>query len=76
MQVRLVGVGISGFNGERPAQLALFEEDGQEPERDRSALGRVTDALRERFGDDAVSYGRDLRFRSKTSNTAPMHKDA
>ena len=76
MQVRLVGVGISGINGERPAQLALFEEDGQEPERDRSALGRVTDALRERFGDDAVSYGRDLRFRSKTSDTAPMHKDA
>ena len=40
------------------------------------ALGRVTDALRDRFGDDAVGYGRDLRFRDRTSDTAPMHRDA
>lgn len=74
--VRLVGVGVSGFDGPRPSQLALFSDDAKREEPDRSGLGRVTDALRERFGDDAVSYGRDLRFREKTSDTAPMHKDA
>lgn len=77
--VRLVGVGVSGFSDEPPEQLALFDEGcprGSEGAhgRDLSALGRVTDALRERFGDDAVSYGRDLRFRDRTSDTAPMGK--
>ena len=77
--VRLVGVGVSGFSDEAPEQLTLFDGAGSEgpngsPGRDLSALGRVTDALRERFGDDAVSYGRDLRFRDRTSDTAPMGK--
>lgn len=79
--VRLVGVGVSGFGETDGEQLSLFdgpaegEGRGQRP-RDRSALGRVTDELRERFGDEAVSYGRDLRFRGRTSDTMPMHKDA
>ena len=79
--VRLVGVGVSGFGETDGEQLSLFdgpaegEGCGQRP-RDRSALGRVTDELRERFGDEAVSYGRDLRFRGRTSDTMPMHKDA
>ena len=79
MRVRLLGVGVSGFGEERPAQMSLFvDDDGAAAgeSRDRSALGRVTDALRDRFGDDAVGYGRDLRFRDRTSDTAPMHKDA
>ena len=77
MRVRLLGVVVSGFDGARPSQMSLFGDEAAEGEgRDRSALGRVTDALRERFGDDAVSYGRDLRFKDRTSDTAPMHKDA
>ena len=79
MRVRLLGVGVSGFGEERPAQISLFADDegtAAGEGRDRSALGRVTDALRDRFGDDAVGYGRDLRFRDRTSDTAPMHKDA
>lgn len=72
--VRLVGVGVSGFE-EEPAQLSLFgeaEDDGAV--RGGEALARVTDALRERYGDEALSYGRDLRFRGLTSDTAPMNK--
>ncbi|MGI6229495.1 MAG: DNA polymerase IV [Tractidigestivibacter sp.] len=75
IRVRLVGVGISSFDDD-PAgeQLRLFP-DGQASENERSRnhanLSRVTDALKERFGDDAVEYGRDLRFRSKTTGTAP-----
>lgn len=75
--VRLVGVGVSGF-GEAPAeQLALFSDQQEGPAAPaRPSLGRVTDAVRERFGEDAVSLGRDLRFRGRTSDTAPLHKDA
>ena len=73
--VRLVGVGVSGFDG-GVTQLTL--DDGapsaDEARRDRSALGRVTDVLRERYGEDAVGFGRDLRFKGLTSDTAPMNK--
>ena len=77
MHVRLLGVGISGFDERGSEQLGLFDADGLAAGsgRDLSALGRVTDELKDRFGDAAVSYGRDLRFRGRTSNTAPMHKD-
>ena len=78
MPARLVGVGVSGFDGSRAEQqLSLFDEPGEGAAgaaRDLSALGRVTDAVRDRFGDSAVGYGRDLRFRQRTSDTAPMNK--
>ena len=62
VRVRLVGVGVSGFGEGAPSQLALFGDASTADERDRSALGHVTDALRERFGEQAVSYGHSLRF--------------
>ena len=79
--VRLIGVGVSGFDESCGEQLSLFGGSGEGEDadllrRDRSALGRVTDELRERFGDEVVSYGRDLRFRGHTSDTMPMNKDA
>lgn len=74
--VRLVGVGLSGFGEEGPEQMSLFDsDDAPSSGRDLSGLGRVTDALKERFGDNAVGYGRDLRFRGMTSDTAPMNKE-
>ena len=77
MHVRLLGVGISSFDERGAEQLGLFDENGMAAgsSRDLSALGRVTDQLKDRFGDAAVSYGRDLRFKDRTSNTAPMNKD-
>ena len=79
MPVRLLGVGLTGFadGHTRPQQLGLFDEKGPggRETRDRSALSRVTDSVRDRFGDEAVAYGRDLRFREHVSDTAPMHKD-
>ena len=79
MPLRLVGVGLSGFGEKavRPQQLGLFDEKapGGHEMRDRSALSRVTDSLRDRFGDEALAYGRDLRLRDRVSDTAPMHKD-
>ena len=73
--VRLVGVGVSGFDGGEE-QLALFADDEVSDRRDPalSALERVRDALRDRYGNDAVNYGRDLRFSGRTTGTAPMNK--
>lgn len=78
LAVRLVGVAVSGFDaGEE--QLTLFDEPGAgapaRPGRDLGAIGRVADALRERYGEGAVRYGRDLRFVDATTDTAPMNKD-
>ena len=61
--VRLLGVGVSGFN-ERAEQLTLAgEEVATTPgaRRDRGGLVRSIDAVRERFGDEAVHFGHELR---------------
>lgn len=73
--VRLVGVGISGFGEDAAVQGTLFLDEENSPARDLSALSRATDAVRERFGSDAISYGRDLRLKGITSDTMPMNKD-
>jgi len=63
--VRLLGVGVSGFET-RSQQLTLgtgVDEagvvDAPLPER-RGELVRGIDAVREKFGDEAVRFGRDL----------------
>jgi DNA polymerase-4 len=76
--LRLLGVGISGFE-ERAVQLDLLgaDDSGEEevgvvdtpPEprpRSREGLVRGIDAVRERFGDDAVRFGRELKKREDT----------
>ena len=70
--VRLLGVGVSGFDDAAPVQLGLFDDVAVEDVRRK--LDETTDALRERFGDNVISYGRDLRFRERTSDTQPMNK--
>jgi len=59
--VRLIGVGVSGFEqGQR--QLSLWDvppSSGDEPDR----LKNVLDDLRGKFGDQAVRRGRDLKRR-------------
>ena len=67
--VRLVGVGISRFD-DPPAEPGLFDKEDESTRR----LSAATDLVRERFGDGAISYGRDLRFQDRVSNTAPMGK--
>ena len=78
MPVRLVGVGLSHFNEPAAQQMSLFgPQDGQDskPRRDTSGLSKTTDQIRARFGEGAVSQGRELRFSEKTSDTAPQNKD-
>ncbi len=61
--VRLLGVGLSGFQ-ESAEQLTFDATDAQTPTpaatpRARKARAGI-DAVREKFGDEAVVYGRDL----------------
>lgn len=78
--LRLLGVGMSGFD-ERAQQLDLLSEaDGEqshgvssEPRPGRDRLVRGMDAVREKFGDNAVKFGRDLRStkRADRDETGP-----
>lgn len=77
--LRLLGVGVSGFE-ERTVQLDLLGasgdvasvadsgEAGNAP-RSREGLVRGIDAVRERFGDDAVLFGRELKPRPGDTGT-------
>ncbi len=66
MPVRLVGIGLSGFDLEGGIQTDLFcevDERGAVASAKRD-LSVAMDAVRERFGDSAVGYGRRARFDS------------
>ena len=67
--IRLIGVGISHLDDETGEQ-SLFDAERVETGR----LARATDLVRDRFGEGAIGYGRDLRFDGHVSNTAPMGK--
>ena len=64
MHVRLAGVGVSDFTDEGGAQLDLFAEVDERGtvSSDKRELSVAVDRLRERFGPDAVGYGRAARF--------------
>ena len=88
--VRLVGVMVSGFGGERSStQLALFDvgdgqpnqppvSRGRDSSRDRDAkrrLSEATDNIRSRFGAGALTLGYDLRLRDALSDTISNNHD-
>lgn len=55
--VRLLGVGASGFNGNRAVQRTLFDEQGEAETAKQRQLDRAADAVREKFGATALSRG-------------------
>lgn len=71
--LRLVGVAVSGFEEEQPPeQLSLFDggEAAEEPVGAASRdLQGAADKVKERFGDDALIYGRELRLRDSTTGS-------
>ncbi len=74
--VRLIGVGVSDFSTPMPRQMVLFDDpDARRRQESMRALHRTTDALRDRFGDEAIAFGRDLKLRASTTNTQPQHKE-
>jgi len=80
--LRLLGVGLSGFD-ERASQLGLFTDTGQEAAaaapptaEERARLIRGIDAVREKFGDGAVRYGRELKGPVRRSTAADATDEA
>ncbi len=67
MPVRLIGVAISGFDELGARQMELLPSS-EEPADDTSALARATDAVRNRFGTQALSVGWDLRYQGMGSD--------
>lgn len=86
VKVRLLGVAVTHFEAhEGPVQESLFdvsefeETDGRAPreaapiiedEAKRRRLLQATDALRDRFGDDTVRFGFELRNAGNTTGSS------
>ena len=69
--VRLVGVSISDFEA-RDEQLGLF--DDVELTQSKRELVDAADKVRERFGDGAIKFGREMKFRVKDTGTPGMNE--
>lgn len=56
--IRLLGMGVSQLSADRPTQLGLFDQE----QRDRShRVDKATDAIRDKFGSQALSRGSTIR---------------
>jgi DNA polymerase-4 len=83
-RLRLVGVAVSSF-GQRPEQLSLFGEESKSPTQrsakqrpnkpNKRSLVEATDKVKDRFGENALGYGREMRFRSRDTGTIAQQKD-
>ena len=78
MALRLVGVSVSDYEEENDAQMSLFDE-GDANEATKSAKSRMlieaTDRVRKRFGDHAVSFGRELRTNANTTGSSAKNPE-
>lgn len=68
--VRLVGLGISGFEA-HDEQLGLFA--GEELPAGNAELLSAADKIRDKFGDGMLKFGRELKIRHETSGTTGMN---
>jgi DNA polymerase IV len=72
--LRLLGVGVSGFD-DKTVQLDLLDGSvggdamGPDGKTQREELVRGLDAVRERFGDGAVKFGRELKTPPRSTGT-------
>ena len=77
--VRLLGVGVSGFGAVQEGQQALFQMDDDtqgdegvlidDADKRRSLLSAF-DALKDKFGEDSVRFGSDLRNVGNTTGSS------
>ncbi|NTU88651.1 MAG: DNA polymerase IV [Actinobacteria bacterium] len=81
VKLRLLGVSVSGFD-ERYEQLTLLDTENEiRVNEDLASMSsqrkliEATDKVKDRFGDEAVRYGRELRFKDRDTGTAPQSKD-
>ncbi len=82
-KIRLLGIGLSGFNCKEPLQETLFDvgflgEDNQHIDSDskiadkdkRRDLLQAADAVKDKFGERALRYGHELKNESNTTGTS------
>ena len=71
MALRLVGVSVTGFDQSNESeQLSLFDEsDPSDDGVSRRDLQKATDRVKERFGESALRYGRELRMHGTDTGT-------
>ena len=80
-RVRLLGVAVSNFHADAVVQESLFDGSAFGEDRAEAApligdatkrrdLLRATDALRDRFGDDTVRFGFELRNAGNTTGSS------
>ena len=65
MALRLVGVAVTGFDGVGSVdQMRLFDDEAlsYDSESDHHDLLAATDKVKERFGESALKFGRELRL--------------
>ena len=69
--VRLVGLGISGFDA-HDEQMDLFAltPDAAPGKANNRELLSAADAVRDKFGDDKLKFGRQLKLRAETTGTS------
>lgn len=77
--LRLIGVGMSGFDEEESFQDRLFELEDQEAavgeqpllkdEVKRTGLLDATDAVRNKFGENAVRFGHEIKTSERTTGS-------
>lgn len=70
LRVRLIGVGMSGFDHPGQVQRTLFDD---EPHRKQTGLDVVADKIKERFGDAALSRGSGLLHQAQHRPTPRPH---
>lgn len=68
--VRLVGLGISGFEA-HDEQLGLFADE--ELPAGNAELLSAADKIRDKFGDGMLKFGRELKIHHETSGTTGMN---
>ena len=88
VSLRLVGIGVSGFDADAPAQEALFDmpEDKAAAHKDErinanlkaradkaGKLLQASDAIAERFGEDALRFGHEIRSYGNTTGSSPKN---
>lgn len=84
--LRLIGVGVTGFDGAAIVQEKLFDlpsesEERTTPkpaladERKRRGLIDATDSVRNRFGENAVRFGREMRTETNTTGSSSKNPE-
>ena len=67
--LRLLGVAVTNFVTHETEQLSLMEEAEVASSEKRKNLVAATDYLKDKFGESAIRYGRDLKGEGNTTGT-------